>query len=205
MTPQRARNSRSYSPISPSESENERGTIKLFTSRSSSSASSLASTRPEHATHASTYDGHPRNVGNSHAPQVRHTVHANVAQADAIGFPLAYAGALSCLNAGATQRSRKALLERWHVLLSAWEHREAFPSRGDGGRMGTRKLYQGRSQCKEATEKAADAPRHLTIASVTLHIHHNSTVVVIRNPNSRQRSRTPCRLRGRVGSAAPTG
>jgi hypothetical protein len=111
MTPRRARNSRSYSPESPSESENKRGTIKLFTSRSSSSASSLASTRPERTTHASTYDGHPCNVGNSHAPQVRHTVHANVTRADAIGCPLAYADALSCLNAGATQRSRKALLE----------------------------------------------------------------------------------------------
>jgi hypothetical protein len=52
--------------------------------------------RPEHAMRASTHDNDPRNDGSTDAPQVRHTVHASITQADAIGGPMAKADTLTC-------------------------------------------------------------------------------------------------------------
>jgi hypothetical protein len=80
-----------------------------------------ALTRPEHATRASTHDDDPRNDGSTDAPQVRHTVHTSVTQADAIGGPLAKADALTCSTSASHAATSMNALE---AATCAVEHKE---------------------------------------------------------------------------------
>jgi hypothetical protein len=110
MLTQDTRNFRSYQPESPSDSE--RGTHKPLTiSGGPSIASLLAPTRPNRATRTSTYDDHPCKDGSTHAPPVRHIVHANVMQASAISGPLANANIVACSNNGCNATKLKGVLE----------------------------------------------------------------------------------------------
>jgi hypothetical protein len=91
-------------------------------------ALSLAST----ARAASTNDADPCNAQSTDAPQVRHTVHPSVAQADAIGGPMASADVLpwSARTPAPTPRSRNTRpLTRRDALLSTLEHR-GIPKEG---------------------------------------------------------------------------
>jgi hypothetical protein len=87
--------------------------------------------RPNPATLAPTHDDNPRNDGSTHAPQVQHTVHANVTQEGTISGPLANADALDCSNVGPhAARSRNALRAMTCAVEYTGAHRGTPPQRG---------------------------------------------------------------------------
>jgi hypothetical protein len=63
-------------------------------------------------------DDHPHNVGSADALLERHSVHASVAQTDAVGGPLANADGLPCSNASThVAKLKRATLRRRSALL----------------------------------------------------------------------------------------
>jgi hypothetical protein len=112
----------------------------------------------------------PRNDGSTDDPQVRHTMHASVTQADAIGGPLTKADALTCLNDGLHAAEPEIALEAKTGAVEHTGSEGASPSRGDGDGKGRMKTLQEtiKGSVQECRRKREYAPVYTITTAVSL-------------------------------------
>jgi hypothetical protein len=88
------------------------------------------------------------------APQVQHTVHANVMQADAIGSQLANADALACSKVGPHAAKSKGVLDAKTCTVEHVDSHEATPNqRGRRKTNGEQGSYNSHENISERTPK----------------------------------------------------